>query len=310
MNENSSLSGSVVNDIQVKVTGEQVSNVVITYQIAYLDKEICGKMIEVLQNAIESATQEYQSIYGDCKFELLQNTMLINVNGFYLEKQKTNIAYLDSYFAKAVELENKLNDEEKIYYQNVYSSSKYQIENTKDKNDMNNISIMTMIQWVIIGILMSIIFWILYFYLRYLADASVKTFRQVKHMNLPIIGLIENRNKKSNWIDNMERKRRIYDSIDYIVKSIGELTDEQILFCIDPSIESEKYFGGILEAKVKNIKMIRLFQMDIGNFELAKKSKGIIFCVCLKNTSIKQMEHELEMCNIHNIEVLGAVVID
>ena len=124
VNESSVVSGNldnnVVNQMQAVVPTDDISNTVITYQVAYLNQETCEKMVMVLQKTVESAAQTYVDTYGEYELEQLQNVVAVTVDEKYLEKQKSSATLMDSYLTKLVTLENTFSDMGKAYYQSEY----------------------------------------------------------------------------------------------------------------------------------------------------------------------------------------------
>ena len=91
--------------------------------------------------------------------------------------------------------------------------------------------------------------------------------------------------------------------------AIEMLHESGVLLVIDFEANAEKYLGEVLEQKTKKIKKVNLVQTDVNTLELATKSDGIILGIRLGKTSRKQIQRELEVCEIQNIKVLGVIVI-
>ena len=306
VNESSSLSGSVVNDVEVKVAGEQVSNTVITYQIDYLDKETCEKMTEVLQSAIESATQEYQTMYGTYTFDELQMTVAVTVDQKYLDQQRTSATLVDNYLTKFTNLENGFSDIEKTYYETVYLKAEQKAEEMQPSESENGISVKDLVKWLVIGIFGFVVLWGVYYLLKYLLDPSIKTLDEVKNMQLPIIGQVENKIEHLNLIERMERKKNgNYDTVEYLAATVESLPEENILFSVNS--EAEKQLGKLLEEKVKKVHMTASIQSDADALEQAKFADGVIVCVRKGKTCRKELRRELDVCRMQKIVVLGIV---
>ncbi len=207
VNENNSLSGSVVNDIQVKITGEQVSNVMITYQIDYLDKETCEKMTEVLKNAVDAVTQKYQAVYGVYTFDELQATVAVTVDQKYLDQQRTSATLVDNYLTKLTKLEDAFSDAEMTYYQTVYLEPEQEAEGVQASDPQNGISVKDLIKWLVVGIFGFVVLWGACYFFKYLLDPSIKTLDEVKNMNISIIGHVENETEHLNLIERLEQKK-------------------------------------------------------------------------------------------------------
>ncbi|MFR5356395.1 MAG: hypothetical protein ACLTI1_10175, partial [Clostridia bacterium] len=87
--DDTDLSGNVVNNLQVVVPDSALSKTIITYQIAYLDKETCEKMTTAFKNAVDAVKQQYEDAYGAYDLNLVQNAVAVTVEQSYLDKQNT-----------------------------------------------------------------------------------------------------------------------------------------------------------------------------------------------------------------------------
>ena len=223
MDENRSLtgSGSTVNDVQTTVTGNQVVDSVITYQIAYLDKETCEKMTEVLQNAIEPTTQEYQTMYGSYTWNKLQTIVTVTVDQNYLDQQRTSATLVDNYLTKLTKLEDAFSDTEMTYYQTVYLEAEQEAEGVQTSDPQNGTSVKDLIKWLVVGIFGFVVLWGAYYFFKYLLDPSIKTLDEVKNMNISIIGHVENETEHPNLIERLEQKKNgPSDIVEYLAAAI------------------------------------------------------------------------------------------
>ena len=115
--DDTDLSGNVVNNLQVVVPDSALSKTIITYQIAYLDKDTCEKMTTALKNAVEVVKQQYEETYGVYDLDIVQNAVAVTVDQFYQDKQNTSATWVDNYLTKLVKLEDAFSDTEMAYYQ-------------------------------------------------------------------------------------------------------------------------------------------------------------------------------------------------
>lgn len=308
VNENNSLSGSVVNDIQVKITGEQVSNVMITYQIDYLDKETCEKMTEVLQSAIESATQEYQTTYGSYTFDELQMTVAVTIDQNYLNQQRTSAMLADDCLEKITKLEDEFSDTDLAYYEATYLEAEQEAEGVQISETENGIAAKDLIKWLTVGIFGFVVLWGAYYFIKYLLDPSIKTLDEIKNMRLSIIGYVGSETEHPNMIECLKQKKNGFrDTVEYLAKTIKELPEEKILFSVDSTAEEEKQLGVILEQKAGKLHMVEAIHSNADALEQAEYADGVILCVRLGKTSRKELIRELEVCKVHKINVLGTV---
>ena len=306
-NVSGNLTNNVVNQVQATVPTDDISNIVIIYQVTYLNQETCEKMVMVLQNEVESAAQKYVDSYGEYEFDQLQNVVAATVDEKYLEKQKSSATLMDSYLTKLTMLENDFNDKDKVYYQKKYLTiENMDVEQSQKKHD--SISVKTLIRWLIIGMVGFVAVWGVYYFLKYLLDSSIKTLDEVKQMGLPVIGSIAGRDRNSTILNRLEEKKNgHYESVDYVSLAIDILPEKNIFLVTDFDEAAAKQLSELLEQKNKKIRTVHLLQSDANALELAKESDGIILEIVPKKTDKKQIVRELEVCKMQKIAVIGVI---
>lgn len=305
MGENSDLTAKVVNNLQVTGSMDSMSNTVITYQVVYLNQEICEKMVTVLQNAVVSAAQKYVDTYGEYEFEQLQNVVAVTVDEKYLEKQKTSVALVDGYLTKLTTLEGAFNDTEMVYYQGKYLAAEH-IDSELSQKVQNGIAVKNLVKWLIIGGIGFIVLWAVYYFLKYLLDPSIKTLNELEKMKLPIIGSVKSENTYLNFVDNIRRKGGYYISTDYIAAVLNKFSENQILICREENPSLEK-LGKDLTNKLPNIKIANWIQMDVDILKQEKQIDGMVLVISLGKTPMRQLQRELEICKIQKIKLIGII---
>ena len=305
-NVSGNLTNNVVNQMQAIVPTDDISNTVIIYQVAYLNQETCEKMVMVLQNEVESAAQKYVDSYGEYEFDQLQNVVAATVDEKYLEKQKSSATLMDSYLTKLVTLENTFSDMDMVYYEKLYRMSE-QTNSTEQFHEDSTIK--NLIKWLIIGIVGFVIIWSAYYFLKYLLDPSIKTWNEIKKINLPVIGYTSLNASNENIIKQIQKKIDVpYVDLNYIVSAIDAFEKKNIIFCTDEKISKNLEEG--LVKKTENLELAGWLQKDVKVFKQAKNADGIIFGVWKKRTSMKQLKREVDICKMYNIRILGIVGID
>lgn len=304
----SGLTANVVNNLQVTAPVDSMSNTVITYQVVYLNQETCEKMIAVVQDAVVSVAQRYVDIYGEYEFEQLQSVVAVIADEKYLEAQKYSIGLMDNYLTKLTTLENAFSDADKAYYKTVYLSNNSSL-NVQNQMVQKNISLKIMCKWLLVGIIAFMFIWGALQLAKYLTNSDIKTLDEVKKMKLPVIGYVRNKKAHMSILDRMEQKKNgISDSIDYIAATINVFPEQQILLCVNLNDAWEKQVAGEVQEKTSNIIIANWIHEDITALENAKKSDGVILGINLRKTSISQLQRALDICKLHKIIVLGAIV--
>ena len=308
--DDTDLSGNVVNNLQVVVPDSALSKTIITYQIAYLDKETCEKMTTAFKNAVEVVKQQYEDTYGVYDLDLVQNAVAVTVDQSYQDKQNTNATRVDNYLTKLVKLEDAFSDTEMAYYQEKYLAAEH-VDVAQPQEVQSGISVKDLVKWLLIGMFGLAVLWGAYYFLKYLLDPSIKTLDEVKQMGLPVIGYLGKENENPTIIERLEKKKNgSYDTVDYVARMIEMFHEKEILLGIDCDVDVEKHLGEVLEQKTSKIKKVNLIQTDVRTLELAAKSTGIIFGIRFGKTVREQLLRALEICKMQKIKVLGIVIIE
>ena len=307
--DDADLSGNVVNNLQVVVPEDALSKTIITYQVAYLDKDTCEKMTTALKNAVEVVKQQYEETYGVYDLDIVQNAVAVTVDQFYQDKQNTSATWVDNYLTKLVKLEDAFSDTEMAYYQEKYLAAEQINTDNMEAGIEDGISAKDLIKWPVAGAFVFIVLWGAYYFLKYLWNSSIKTLDEVKQMGLPIIGYMGRENENSTIIDRLEKKKNgSYDGIDYIAAAIGTLPEENILISTD--LKSDNQLEEKLQQKISKVKVVKRIYSDSDTLEHAKKTDGVIITIRLSKTTRKELHRELEVCCLQKITVLGVIGID
>lgn len=156
--DDTDLSGNVVNNLQVVVPDSALSKTIITYQIAYLDKETCEKMTTAFKNAVEVVKQQYEDTYGVYDLDLVQNAVAVTVDQSYQDKQNTNATRVDNYLTKLVKLEDAFSDTEMAYYQEKYLAAEH-VDVAQPQEVQSGISVKDLVKWLLIGMFGLAVLW-------------------------------------------------------------------------------------------------------------------------------------------------------
>lgn len=165
-------------------------------------------------------------------------------------------------------------------------------------------------KWLIIGMFGFAALWGAYYFLKYLLDPSIKTLDEVKQMGIPIIGYLGKENENPTIIDRLEKKNGSYDTIDYIISTIGLFEENPILLCVNMEDKDQKYIAEEVSKRVKNVEAGNWIQTSTSALEAAINAKCIILGIKFKETSWKQLKRELEVCKIHKIRISGFILVN
>lgn len=308
--DDTDLSGNVVNNLQVVVPDSALSKTIITYQIAYLDKETCEKMTTAFKNAVDAVKQQYEDAYGAYDLNLVQNAVAVTVEQSYLDKQNTSATQIDNYLTKLVKLEDAFSDTEMAYYQEKYLAAEH-VDAAQPQEVQSGISVKNLVKWLIIGMFGFVALWGAYYFLKYLLDPSIKTLDEVKQMGIPVIGYLGKENENPTIIERLEKKKNgSYDTIDYIISTISLFEENPILLCVNMEDKDQKYMAEEVSKRVKTVEAGNWIQTSTSALEAAINAKCIILGIKFRETSWKQLKRELEVCKIHKIRISGFILVN
>ena len=275
---------------------------IVTYQVSYSDQDICGKMLAVIQNAVEELNQKNQAAYGTYNWNLMQNTVSVVTSQEYQTRQNTSASLMDSYASQITTLEKDFSGEDKAYYKVVYL-------NHENDTSLLSTSKTEVAKWIVIAAFLGMIIWGGIFGALYLLDPSVKTVDELKFMHLPVIGYLsgEKNTEKIGWLD--QKCKKAIDTPEYVAGLLKLLPGKHILLCLN-----EEYKGSadavqqILQENLE-LKAGKMLQKDESSLEMAKDMDGVVLVVEEGKTARFELIRELEVCQIQNITIYGVVVV-
>lgn len=285
--------------------------------VMYGDETVCEKILQVIQDRVETINRDFQAELGKYEFLCLNNAVRHEINNDVLSKQKANADVLNTYLTNYTKVENTFDEKELKYYEAEYlKRSTDESETSTEKIDENGISIKETIKWTFIGVVLSCICWGTYYVIKYIFDKHIKNSEDFRHKyGLPLIGKIEKNSAEKcgldAWIENLyEKSDAPGDSEEYIAQYICAIDKKNLILCgnmddIDIVEIAEKLCDRC--AKIKYEEFIH----RAGNALVkAKDTDGIILLVHIGKTKYLEIKRELEVCRMQHISVEGVIVID
>ncbi len=312
MNNGTILSNA--NQIEMVNTDEE-NGIVIQYTVIAADKSSCEAMINTLQDIITVESEQYQESYGTYTFEKISDAIRSSSNTDYLSKQRSAVDALNSYLTNAQKLEKEFSGDEQKYYQTVYMNQiAEEKENVEVESADVSLSVKDILKYIIIGLFLTCACWGGWFFFKYLLDNHVKDSEELSRTwGIKVLGVAEG-DKHSFWgkymvLDRMFN-RRSADSKMYILSMIEMLQKDHVLICGDQNnIEIQNCKQWILKEKQGTVTG-DLLARDSKTLEMSKNNDGIIYIVKLGSTTYSEIIKELQVCNLQNLNMLGAIVID
>ena len=311
MNNGTILSNA--NQIEMVNTDEE-NGIVIQYTVIAADKSSCEAMINTLQDIITAESEQYQESYGAYTFEKISDAIRSSSNTDYLSKQRSAVDALNSYLTNAQKLEKEFSGDDQKYYQTVYMKQIAEEENVEVESASASVSVKDILKYMIVGLFLTCACWGGWFFFKYLLDNHLKDSEELSRTwGIKVLGVAEG-DKHPFWGKYMvlDRifNRRSADSNIYILSMIEMLQKEHILICGDQNnIEIQNCKQWITKEKQGTVTG-DLLARDSKTLEVSKNNDGIIYIVKLGSTNYSEIIKELQVCDLQNLNMLGAIVID
>lgn len=311
MNNGTILSNA--NQIEI-VNADEENGIVIQYTVIAADKSSCEAMLNALQDIITVESEQYQENYGAYTFEKISDAIRSSSNTDYLSKQRSAVDALNSYLTNAQKLEKEFSGDDQKYYQTVYMNQIAEEENVEVESASASGSVKDIIKYMIVGLFLTCACWGGWFFLKYLLDNHVKDSEELSSTwGIKVLGVAEG-DKHPFWgkymvLDRMFNRRNA-DSKNYILSMIEILQKDQVLICGDQNNIEIQNCKQWIEKEKQGTVIGDLLARDSKTLELSKNNDGVIYIVKLGSTTYSEVIKELQVCDLQNLTMLGAIVID
>ena len=296
------------------VNGNEETGIVLQYTVIAENKGSCESIIKALQDIIMEKSGQYQESYGVYTFEKVSDSIQSSSNTDYLSRQRSAVDALNSYLSNAQKLEKEFSGDDQKYYQTVYMNQIAEEETSELESDSKSVSVKDVIKYMIVGLFLTCACWGGWFFFKYLFDNHVKDSEELSRTwGIDVLGVAEG-DKHPFWgkymvLDRVFNRRNA-DSKIYILSMIEMLQKEHVLICGDQNnIEIQNCKQWIAEEK-QGSEMGDLLARDSKTLEMSKNNDGIIYIIKLGSTTYSEIIKELQVCNLHNLKMLGAIVVD
>lgn len=315
---NCSLSQDDYQVVNISENSSEAHNIVISYSVLYTDKAACKKMLKAISDNVSSLILNLQEQYGEFEIVKTNDTVQMSISTDILNKQKSNADTINNYLSNITKIESAFDEKDLEYYETVYLSR--EIEDEEKLMEANpstpESSPKDVIKWLIVGMFLACVCWGIYYIAKYLLDTHLKgAWELPKTYGIQLFGRVEAMNGKekgiTGFISRMNQKRKGQaDTVEYITASLKSMNIGEVLLCFNHDvIELQQLSDRFLE-RCNNIIVGDMLHQDCDTLEKAKGVDGVILAVAVGKTDHKEIERELNVCNLQNIPVIGAVVLD
>ena len=312
------------NDATINVNNDEsliYKNATVTFSVNASNEEDCQQMLHLIRNEVEKLNQECVENYEEYEMIPINDSVNLVANSDYLSRQKSNTDQLNTYRNTMTTLENAFTEEELVYYNRVYLSRDYVVEEDVEADNMVSKTVVQpeSVSWVkslIIGIFLMVFVWGGGFLVKYLMDNTIKTPGELKtRYRLSMIGLVKSENNFRKGFDGwLFRTQTRTWGTDATLENIGSLISAmdvpaKLLLCMEGDEEKLETAVNKLCESTHVLEKAGSLQQNGKLIDGAKEKGGIVFAVTIGGTYYAKLERELELCRIYHLPVKGVVVI-
>ena len=317
-----SCSVSRENDSSVNINSD-VQNIyrtaVITFAVNAPSEAECEQMLQVIRDKVSEIDQQCLNTYEDYSMTPINDSINLVASSDYLSRQKSNTDQLNTYRNTMTNLENAFTEDEKAYYNRVYFSKDYEMEEETEAATDTATAIepesVSLVKWLVIGIFLMCVVWGGCYLVKYLLDKNIKTPDEMRsRYGLPLIGFIKTdtdvKKGLDGWLDGMRSKSwGGGDTMENVGNMINAMDLPHLLLCMESDGEKLAETADAVCECAKGLEIADSLSRNGGLIAKAKESDGIILAVEVGGTTYAEIERELEISRMQKVAVKGVIVV-
>lgn len=274
---------------------------VLTYSVVHYNEGVCQLLLEQLMKQVET----YQLDANVYQFEKIADSLNAKANDDYIDSQNSYLSKENNYYNAVVNQEKQFTEADLAYYQTHYLNKELTgTDNTAEGNtaalgtDTTVVAEDNTVKYMLVGAIGAFFIWGMFWGVKYLFDNKIHTKEELENRyGIPVIGHVCDENKKKALYNRW--KKYTYDSAEYLGYTLGALDDKGVVVC------------GLSEMGVSGegiYSYADYFWRDISAMEKAKEIGNVVIGVKMNETTLAEVEREIDMCMVQNINVLGMIV--
>lgn len=298
----------------INITADNSSNtafrrIIVNCWVSYDDEEICRSVLDVYKKVIEEVSAECEQMFNDYVVRPLKSEVTAVRDTGLVEKQQAFVSTINGYRANIESIKKDLSEEEIEYYEAVYI---YPGEMEVPELFSTELGVMSFIKWIIIGMFLGGVCWAGYYMIKYLLSDGLTHTGELKRYCLQLIGFLkkEEKAKKDVFCALAERIERASDmplnDAAYIKASVEMMEQESIVLCGD---EISRMAISAVSSGLDKAKISGFLHCSREALAAAQKADGVILLLEKNRSKHSEIKRELEVCAMHGIKILGAIMI-
>jgi hypothetical protein len=290
-------------------------NVVVTYTLSYSEQETCEQMMQVLKRYIDDLNAVCKEQYAEYDLEIVQSNVQMVLDNSYLLAQRTSMAAMNNYLTNIATLEAKIPSADLHYYELVYRTSDELPEEYVVVSSQSSVSLKALAKWGMIGIVVFVILWGMYFSLKYIFGGSIRNSDELSSVyGLPLLGklCVEDSGLKGLdlWLANLQKRSRgAFEKEDFVEDMLCARSEQQMILCGDLKDAKVAEYLQTFATNCPKLTKAMFVHKDQETLVKAKDADGVILFVYTGRTARREVRRELEVCRIQEIPVLGSIIV-
>lgn len=301
--------GNIINLTADNTSNTAFKRIIVSCWVTFDNEDMCRSVLDVYEKAIHEISAECEQEFEGYVARPLKNQVTAIRDTGLVDKQQSFVSTINGYRANIEEIKKDLSEAEIAYYEAVYV---YPGEVEVPELFSTELGVMSFIKWIIIGMFLGGVCWAGYYMVKYLISDGLANTGELKRYRLQLIGFLRKKEaaKKDVFCALAERIERASDmplnDAAYVKASVEMMEQESIVLCGDEL--SLKAASGISEGmdKAEAMGFLHLSQQALA---AAQKADGVILLLEKNRSKHSEIKRELEVCAMHGIKLLGAIVI-
>lgn len=301
--------GNIINITADNASNTAFKRIIVSCWVTYDDEGMCRSVLDVYRKAIEAISAECEQEFADYVVRPLKDEVTAIRDTGLVDKQQAFVSAINGYRTNIEEIKKGLSEAEIAYYEAVYV---YPGEMEVPELFSTELGLMSFIKWIIIGMFLGGVCWAGYYMVKYLISDGLANTGELKKYRIQLVGFLrkEETTKKDVFCALAERIERASDmplnDAAYIKASVEMMDQKSLVLCGDEL--SLKAASGISEGLDK-AEAMGFLHSSREALAAAQKADGVILLLEKNRSKHSEIKRELEVCAMHGIEVLGAIVI-
>lgn len=278
---------------------------ILTYRVQYMQRQECEKLLEDIKIWVDKQNTLYQELYGAYIFEKVGEKVQ-DVGNIDVVTAKSKA--ISTAVELQAEIDKKLaefDDRQAQYYNTHYL----------DLEEKTSIDTTGLLKWAAIGAFVACVLWGIWWVVAYLASGTVRQIDVLtQQYKLPLLGRVESASDKQKGLDGKisrwaDGRKPAPCTPEYLSSALELLPAKEIVLC-QTSADPESA-ALVKELKKHSAKPVcsGVLHTDAGTLSAGKRAGGIFLLVTLKKTKLEELKAELRACELHDLQVLGVVVL-